>query len=102
MLNTHTQSGANVLGTKVTHSHTHGTHISPLFLSLSHWCSVELLNCSAPFRPPLHWICMMVWEFLTTSMRPTQSPMDRQPYGSILAHSTRDGGITALKGSLLG
>lgn len=60
------------------------THISPLFLSLSHWCSVWLLNCSAPFRPPLHWICMMVWEFLTTSIKPTQSPIDRQPYGSIL------------------
>lgn len=27
---------------------------------------------------------MMVWEFLTTSIKPTQSPIDRQPYGSIL------------------
>lgn len=36
------------------------SHMSPLFLSLSHWCNVWLLNCSAPFKPPLHWICMMV------------------------------------------
>lgn len=49
-----------------------------------------LLNCSAPFRPPLHWICMMVWEFLTTSIKPTQSPMDRQPYGSILAEDAAE------------
>lgn len=73
------------------------THISPLFLSLSHWCSVWLLNCSAPLRPPLHWICMMVWELLTTSIRPTQSPIDRQPYGSILGEDTavtsREAGI---------
>lgn len=55
------------------------SHISPLFLSLSHWCSVWLLNCNAPFKPPLHWICMIVWELLTTSMSPTQSPIDKQP-----------------------
>lgn len=66
------------------------THISPLFLSLSHWCSVWLLNCSAPFRPPLHWICMMVWEFLTTSIKPTQSPIDRQPYGNILGEEGQE------------
>ncbi len=60
------------------------SYASPLFFSLIQWCSVLLLNCSAPFRPPLHWICMIVCEFFTTSMRPTQSPMDRQPYGSIL------------------
>lgn len=55
------------------------TYISPLFLSLSHWCRVFELNCRAPFKPPLHWICMIVWELRTTSMRPTQSPNDRQP-----------------------
>lgn len=32
----------------------------------------------------------MVWEFLTTSIKPTQSPMDRQPYGSILGEEGQE------------
>ncbi len=52
------------------------------FCSLSHWNKIFLSN--APLAPFFFWILAMVELFSTTSIIPTWSPVDRQPYGFIL------------------